>query len=294
MSIWAALRVLAVGCSVAVFAVAAAPAQGPQPTVTVIGDSIMTGVLWHADAMSILHQDLDLRMEVAVCRRLTGAGCTFEGVTPPNLLQVVKSSGSSLGPTVVVVMGYNDREETFASSVAASLAALHRAGVTRVLWATLREVRHPYVHMNDVVYAAAKSDPELTILDWNKYARSHPDWFQTDGMHLEPVGGAAMATFLHASIVSALAKPLPLLLAPSSLPPAQVGRHYAVRVVARNGVAPYRFKLVGGALPRGMKLRTDGWLLGTPLRPIHTHLHVRATDTRGRSVVRVEPFDVAR
>jgi hypothetical protein len=254
----------------------------------------MTGVLWHADAMSIINQDLDVRMEVAVCRRLTGASCTFEGVTPPNLLQVVKSSGSSLGPTVVVVMGYNDREDAFASSVAASLAALHRVGVTRILWATLREVRHPYVHMNDLLYAAAKSDPELTILDWNKYSRSHLDWFQNDGMHLQPVGGAALATFLHTAIVSALAKPLPLLLAPLSFPTAHVGRHYAVHIVASDEAGPYRFKLVGGALPRGMKLRADGWLLGTPVRPIHTRLHVRVTDTRGRSVVRVGPFDVTR
>jgi hypothetical protein len=294
VSLGAALLLLAATCSAAALAAAASPAAAPQPTVTVIGDSIMTGVLWHADAMSILHEGLDLRMEVAVCRRLTGTSCTFEGVTPPNLLQVVKSSGSALGPTVVIVMGYNDREETFASSVAASLAALHRAGVTRILWATLREVRHPYVHMNDVLYAAAKNDLELTVLDWNMYSRSHLDWFQNDGMHLEPVGGAALATFLHARIVRALAKPLPLLLAPAALPKAQVGRHYAVHVSARNGNAPYRFKLVGGALPRGMKLRADGWLVGTPAKPIRTELQVRVTDKRGRSAVRVEPFDVAR
>ena len=77
---------------------------------TVIGDSVMTGILWYRDATEILEQDLALRMEVAVCRRLTGTSCTFEGVTPPNLVQLSQSLGRQLGPTVVVEMGYNDRE----------------------------------------------------------------------------------------------------------------------------------------------------------------------------------------
>ncbi len=42
--------------------------------------------------------------------------------------------------------------------------------------------------------------PTLTVVDWNLYSRSHPDWFQPDGLHLTDVGAIAMATLLHRSL----------------------------------------------------------------------------------------------
>ncbi len=264
------------------------------PKVTVIGDSVLTGVLWYSQATAILEQNLDVRFQVAVCRRLTGVGCTFQGVTPPNLLQVTSSLGHDLGPTVVVVMGYNDYEDTFARSVEASVQALLHQGVTRIIWATLREARHPYVHMNNIVRAAAKQHPELTVVDWNEYSRSHPDWFQNDGIHLQGDGGTALATFLHTAIMTAFSRPLALGLAPQPLPVARVARPYVVRLYASNGVRPYRFQLVGGALPRGLKLQPDGLIVGTPARVGRALLELRESDARGRSTVRYETLVVAR
>ncbi len=283
--------VVAVSLSVGASATASATQEAK---VTVIGDSVLTGVLWYSQPTTILERDLDLHLQVAVCRRLTGPSCTFDGVTPPNLVQLVTSLGTGLGPTVIVVMGYNDFEQTFAQSVEASVDALVHAGVTRIVWATLREARHPYVRMNDTLLAAAGRHPQLTIVDWNMYSRSHPEWFQNDGLHLQGDGGTELASFLHAAVTDVLQKPLPITVAPTKLPPAHVGRRYAVRLVATGGRSPYRFKLAAGALPKGLALRSDGRISGTPTRPNRLELVVRASDAKGRTSANGEELVVTR
>ena len=64
------------------------------------------------------------------------------------------------------------------------LAALEAANVKHVFWLTLRAAHHPYVGMNDEIVAAAAKHPEVTVIDWNVYSRSHPEWFQDDGLHM--------------------------------------------------------------------------------------------------------------
>ena len=277
---------LSIACAFVLGVSSAAPASDAQPTVTVIGDSVLTGVLWYPESLAILQQDLDVRMEVAVCRRLTGTSCTFEDSTPPTLVSLVQEKGASLGPTVLVVMGYNDSQRTFAASVEASIRALLQARVQRILWATLRAARHPYVEMNDVLFAAAGRHPEVTVVDWNKYSRSHPEWFQNDGLHVERVGGVALATFLHEAIVKALRSPLPLVLTTKHLPAAQVGRPYAVRLAARGGRPPYRWHVIGGSLPRGLRLAAGGRITGVPARRVRAAVSLRVVDADGRAVTR--------
>lgn len=261
---------------------ATARADAPPPKVAVIGDSVLTGVFWYSQPSQVLEQNLDIRWHVAVCRRLTGVSCTFQGVTPPNLLQVVGHLGTNVGPTAVVMMGYNDNEQRFASSVEQAIQALLHAGVTRIIWPTLREARHPYIPMNAVLEAAAKRHPELSVPDWNVYSRSHPDWFQDDGIHLEPAGGMALATFLHQAIVQTLAKPLPIEVRPTDLVAARVGHPYSVQLHAEFGAPPYRFRVVSGALPRGLMLAANGLLHGTAMHAGGGALVLHVTDAHGR------------
>jgi hypothetical protein len=268
---------------IAAVAPSAGPILGTDKPVTVIGDSVMTAVLWYATPLSILQQGLDVRMEVAVCRRLTGVSCPFEGGEAPTLEELVAARGKALGPAVVVVMGYNDSERLWASSVEESVALLLKAGVKRILWATLREVRHPYVRMNETLAAASRRHPELTIIDWNGYARTHPDWFQNDGLHLTPDGGAGMATFLHDAIVRAVTTPLPLVVAPEALPRGRVGHGYATRLVAGGGTAPYRWRIARGSLPAGLELDRDGRIRGTPVRPSRVSIVLVASDATGQT-----------
>lgn len=270
-------------CAGLVAASAGARATAPPPKVTVIGDSVLTSVLWYQAPRVVLQEDLDVRLEVAVCRRLTGTSCPFEDATPPTLVELVEAKGASLGPTVLVVMGYNDREQTFAESVEASIQALLRARVRSILWATLREVRHPYVRMNDALVAVARRHPEVTIVDWNMYSRSHPEWFQSDGLHLLPEGGVALAQFLHEAIMKAV-RPPPLQLTTSVLPVAQIGRPYSTRLAASGGRPPYRWRLVAGSLPRGLRLFPDGRISGLVARPARAVVELGVVDADGRVV----------
>src|SRR5262249_38753493 len=164
--------------------------------VTMIGDSVADGVANDNSAMAILRQGVDLDMEAAACRRVDQPSCTSNGVQPPNVVQFANQMGSKLGPNVVVSVGDNDFEDQYAGNIESALAAFKAAGVKHVWWLTLRAAHHGYVNMNDDIEAAAQNHPEMTVIDWNVYSRSHPDWFQADGLHLLGQGSDGMATLI--------------------------------------------------------------------------------------------------
>jgi hypothetical protein len=273
----------AAGTALVIASLAALPptaaTAAPTPIrVTVIGDSVVAAVFAWGNARSILGKGIDLQMQVAVCRRLTGESCPFGGSEPSNLVDLVSALGPTLGKTVVVGVGYNDFEQTFAQSVEDSVQALLQAGVTRVFWVTLREVRQPYVNMNDVLVAASKQHPQMTLVDWNVFSRAQPGWFQTDGIHLQGSGAVAMATQLHAALVQSLA---PVIAASTPLATGHVGRPYVVRMVVGGGTAPYRWSVVSGSLPSGLRIRTDGRIIGRPTKPARDRLVVGVEDAHG-------------
>lgn len=283
--------------AIAVLAVAAAgsasvAAPSQPPRVTVIGDSVITAVYWYPNALAILDKGFSVDMEVGICRRLEDPSCTFEGVTPPSMLDLVHSLGAArIAPTVVVEMGYNDFASTFADDVDDCIRALLADGVKRILWLNLREARHPYVPMNAVLEHEAAVYPQVTIVDWNAYSRSHPEWFQNDGVHLFRNGGIAMATLVHAALVRALA---PLALPDVRLPAATVGRRYDARLPTSGGTAPFRFRLAAGKLPRGLKLDAGGAIVGTPTHPARARVTIDATDAVGNTASRTALVVVAR
>jgi hypothetical protein len=165
--------------------------------VTLIGDSVADEIAYLASARTLVADGVRLRLEVAPCRRLTAESCTVAGYRPQTALELVRSRGRALGEVAVVAVGYNDFEHTFARDAKQVLGALHHAGVQQVLWLTLRANHHPYLTMNAALRELAKSTPWLTVVDWNRYSRSHPDWFKDDGLHLTHAGASAMARLLH-------------------------------------------------------------------------------------------------
>ena len=119
------------------------------------------------------------------------------------------------------------------------LDAFKAAGVKHVWWLTLWAAHHGYVTMNDNIEAAAKQHPELTVIDWNVYSRSHLDWFQSDGLHLLEDGASAMATLIHKTLLDDGVALKPTHIATSALPVAHRGRPYAAKLRATLGLAPY-------------------------------------------------------
>ena len=274
----------------AVFSSSGGAAQPVQPGITIIGDSVATGMLWHNDAIAVMQQGLDVDWQVAVCRRLEGVSCPFEGAQVPTVVDLVHSLGSRIEPIVVVEMGYNDFEQTFASSVDDTIKALIAAGAKRILWLTLREVRHPYVDMNDMLRAADRRYPQVTLVDWNKYSRSHPDWFQNDGEHLVDAGGLAMATLVHTAVMKAL---VPVSVVSKRLPVAHPGRAYRAKLVATGGTTPYRWSVADGKLPKGLRLTANGSIVGTPKKRTRAEVIVRVADAAGGRTTRLEVLTVA-
>jgi hypothetical protein len=270
--------VLAAAC----VAAATSPAATPPP-VTVIGDSVLTAVLWNEAPRGTLSKGLDVQWAVAVCRTLTGISCPFEGEVVPTVIDLVRAMGTALGPTVVVEAGYNDPPATFAQEVETVVQGLLAAGVQRILWVDLHEALPAFAAMNQALLDAALRHPQLTVLDWNGYARGHPSWFQNDGIHLFQPGANAIAGYLRANIIAALGAGLAVAAAP--LPAARVGRPYRTRLSASGGLGPYRWSVTSGPLPRGLHLLADGELLGRPRRPARVGVTFRVVDSLGATAV---------
>jgi hypothetical protein len=285
-------RALLISVLVAVALATTAGQAGSSGTsrerVTFIGDSIATAITYDEPSKKLLASGIDLDLQLAVCRRLVGDSCPYEGVRPLTLVDLLPTI--QVGSTVVVEVGYNDWEDSFADSVEASLQALRKAGAKRVLWLTLRADRTSYLSMNDVIRAAATRHPELTVVDWNLFSRSHPDWFQDDGLHLDSVGALMMATLIHRSLDDlGLVEAPPvakLAITTKALPAARVGRVYKARLTATGGSRPIVWTVKAGALPDGLRLTRDGWLRGTPKAAGRPAATFRATDSAKRTAAR--------
>ena len=177
------------------------------PRVTFIADSVGASLAFDSGAKAIMGNGVDLFLEPGQARTL-GPGPPG-GIAPPTVLQLIPQLGRRLGGTVVVEVGNNDYPSTYAANVEAALTAFRAAGVKRVLWASLHVTpdHTSYATINEAIAAAAASHPELTVLDWNAYAAPHPEWFQSDGVHLTGDGPRAFARFIHAGLAAALTAP---------------------------------------------------------------------------------------
>ena len=255
--------------------------------VTLIGDSVATAIEETNSAAAIVRQGVDLDLETAPCRRVDDAGCPGTGgVVPPSVVELTKQMGSRLGAYVVVAVGYNDFEDHYAQNIENALDAFAAAGVKHVWWLTLRAAHHPYITMNAAIAAAAQKHPEMSVIDWNVYSRSHPDWFQADGLHLLEKGADELATLIHRALLQdGIALP-PVRVSTTSLPVAHRGKSYRVRLRATRGLAPYTWSLLERA-PAGMHLEANGLVEGTAhAKPGRYAFNVKVKDAAGSFSIR--------
>lgn len=281
-------------------AAAGSTAGTAPPRVTIFGDSAATSIAYDPDAKRIAGRGIDLRLEVAACRRLGDLSCPYDGVRPPNVIERASTLGRDLGPVVVVAVGYNDYENNYADNIEETLRILEKSGVEHVLWATLLEERQSWARMNEMIASAAKKHTEVTVLDWNGRARVHPDWMQPDGIHLTPAGAQGMATMINDSLVElglaaragTVARQLSI--AAGTLPRARVGRPYSARLQARGGTAPYRWTRVSGAMAPGLHLTPSGLVEGTAKRVGRYRVVFRVVDRAGTARTRAFVLGVER
>ena len=89
-----------------------------------ITDSVGGVLYWSDDARHVLGRGLDFVLETKTCRRLVSVGCPAYGERPPSALATIQTLGSSLGPVVVVDVGYNDLADGYADGLDSVMRAL--------------------------------------------------------------------------------------------------------------------------------------------------------------------------
>jgi hypothetical protein len=254
-----------------------AAADGPR--VTMFGDSIADSLNYVPDARAVLGQGVDLRLELAPCRKLVPIGCVYMNDRPPSVLDIVKDSTlGQLGNIVVVAVGYNDPENGYETDMAQVVNALVDKGVGHVIWVTLREQTDDYRQINQIIKAQTARWPELRVADWEAFSRGK-DWFNADGLHLNAEGAVGMATLLRPFVLTACG---------SACGAASENAPHNVRLPSVAGKP-----LVGGTLTcrhgrwtgRGPIVFSYRWLRGTR---VLTHAvgssHVVARADRGRTI----------
>lgn len=194
-----ALAGLGVVASLALLA--ASPTSASAKTrVTVIGDSITASFEYVPAAKRHLGKGLDLRSDAVVCRRLVVTGCAFRGSIPTSALELIGANRRSLGPVVVVNVGYNDWAAVY--DVDRVMSELAAAGVTTAIWVTLRETTANYARINERIRAAGRRWRQgMVVADWNTHSRGKP-WFREDGLHLTVSGAMGLARLLRPLVVA--------------------------------------------------------------------------------------------
>ena len=246
------------------------------PRVTMFGDSVAESLAYVPEARQFLGKGIDLRLELASCRKLVPIGCAYMGGRPPSVLNVVDASSlSQLGNIVIVSVGYNDPPNNYETDMAQVANALVERGVGHVIWVTMREHTDGYRQINEIIRTQARRWPQVQVADWEGASRGK-DWFGDDGLHLNAPGALGLAKLLRPYVLAACGSACQTVIPPTApknvrLPVLRgtsvVGRLLTCRKGSWDGTRPivftYRWlrsgKVIAGALAPSRRLSTaDG------------------------------------
>jgi hypothetical protein len=223
MRIGAALLVVLAVCGASAGSSADAARQ-TEPRVTFFGDSVAGSIAYTPQAREILGDGLDLRLELAPCRRVASLSCPYMGTRPPSVLDLVQaSSPSELGDIAVVDVGYNETSLNYGNAMATVVQALLARGVDHVVWIELRRQTDNYRAIDDAIEAQARRFPQVQVADWDAASKGHDDWFSDDGLHLKAAGAVGLALFVRPFIFAACGSAC----RPATAPPGRAPRNTA-------------------------------------------------------------------
>lgn len=147
-------------------------------TVTCVGDSVMLGAL---PALQRLMPGC-----VVDAKESRQAGEAL------GILQNLQAQGK-LGSVVIIALGTNGPfSQSFGQSVIDWLGPDRTVYWVTAYGATLRWQEES----NSVIRAVADANDNVTIIDWAGVAPSHPEWFYSDGIHLQQAGQQGYADFV--------------------------------------------------------------------------------------------------
>ena len=147
-------------------------------TVTCVGDSVMLG------ALPALQQVMP--------------GCVVDAKESRQVAEVIGilqnlEAQGKLGSVVVIALGTNGPfQQSFGQSVIDYLGPDRQIYWVTAYGATLRWQEES----NSVIRALAEANDNVEIIDWAAVGPTHPEWFYSDGIHLQQAGQQGYADFV--------------------------------------------------------------------------------------------------
>ena len=179
-----------------------ASAEGTRRTVLILGDSVLSVLRWAPESNKPMWSaGYDPVNETWGCQSLLGKGCPGSGGR--SALERFRDHRADEIDIVVVGTGYNDvGDQTLRDGIRAIAAEARVQGIP-VIWLTYHErsvsTRRSRTH-NAVLRATAPRHDNITVVDWNKYARRHSSWFSHEGVHMNRLGGRKLGAFIAARL----------------------------------------------------------------------------------------------
>ncbi len=181
--------------------------------VTIIADSVLSGIAAYGELGRLVGTRWDVRMEP--CRRLVAPSCAYgRGTAAPTVLEELQGIARAGGATgtddvVLIATGHNDSDSRLRDELSAIMQASQQAGFERVAWTLYRDrpdagsalstqpLFAVYGRMNAVLRAEASSGRwPLALLEYGEFTRGHPEWFTAEGIHLTRIGAVHLADWL--------------------------------------------------------------------------------------------------
>lgn len=152
-------------------------APGHLTRVLAVGDSVMLGAARHLRAPGT-----QMTIDAVVGRQASAA---------VDVLEQLKSADEK--PEVVLIhIGNNG---TFREPQFEAMMRLLK-NVPNVIFVNTKVPRRWQDPNNTVLTEGVKRHTHVQLVDWLSYSRGHPEWFRSDGYHLQPEGAEAYAGLL--------------------------------------------------------------------------------------------------
>lgn len=128
---------------------------------------------------------------------LVDAGVSRQPIDGINVLNDYLKKG--LVPNVMIVgLGTNGAVSPGQIDQIMNLAGKKR----NVYWINVHVPTRPWEKaVNNALYGAMNKYNNLTVIDWNNYAKDHPDWFYSDHVHPNIKGSTYYSTFIAKAIL---------------------------------------------------------------------------------------------
>lgn len=149
-----------------------------KSAITAIGDSVMLGV------SPYLEKSLPgIHIDAVIGRQMRQAD---------DLIPAMKTQNRIDGGIIIIGLGTNGAFSK--KDLDSLLRPLDSA--KQILLINTRVPRDWEQNVNGMLAKAAAQNPKVTLVDWYSASKDHPEYFRSDGVHLEPEGAEAYTSML--------------------------------------------------------------------------------------------------